>query len=277
MTTDNDPNMILTLVAHGHRATDVWADPHNKSFYLPPVSQAVNGKPSKAVVTKDGRSRQPTPSPNDRGRLKTSEAKLQITFGNKPKNPEVGYLLGSDRELCDIFLGSIEDCISQRMFTISFNQYNEVIMTSSSSNATLVKYHRQKGDRMNFTWIFPPGQKKIFVNAGDTEGDGIKITVGVPTHDTDKAAYEANCRNFMHLANSAATPHATTEPPFYLRTEKLGNGGFGSVYKARGMPDGRTVAVKYFKSKDVWTLETDILQKLSKTPHVSTALHLVIN
>ena len=276
MTTDNDPNIILTLVAHGHRATDVWADPHNNPFYIPPFSQAVNGEPLDAVVSKEDPFRQLTPTPDDPGRQKTTEAKLHITFGNKPKNPEVGYVLGSDRETCDIFLGSLEDCISHQMYTISFNQHNEVIMTSASGNPTAVKYHKQKADRTKFTWIFLPNQEKIFVNAGDTKGDAIKFFVVVPKHETDRAAYEAKCREFMGLVVRAANPSATTESPFYLQMEELGKGTFGSVHKARIMPDGRTCAVKYFKSKTVWTSEVDILRKLSKEPHVSTALHLVI-
>lgn len=130
-------------------------------------------------------------------------------------------------------------------------------------------------------------KKEILVTTG-----GIKFSVEVPTHRTDKMAYEANCRNFMkqakdailtmnvlglstrpktQLASGGRTSDATAEPPFYLRTGKLGEGGFGMVYKARSMPSGEVVAVKKFKSKNAWTLETDVLRKLSETPHVSSA------
>lgn len=291
MTTDNNPNIILTLVAQSHRAHNVWADPHNESFYLPPVSQAIDGDPPEVDVSPDDCFRQVTPSTDDPGLLKTTEPKLQITFSRLPKNPGVGYLLGSDRELCDICLGPIEDRISHGMYAISFNQNNEVVMKSSSGNPTVVTYDRQTEERRNFTWIFPSDQKKIFVNAGGT----IKFDVEVPTHDTDTAAYEANCQMFKELAESAshrinilslssqpntnqasgaATPRAKTEPPFYLQGEELSTGGFDTVYKGRAIPHGGTVAVKCFKSKDACILEAGILRTLSKTPHVSTALHL---
>lgn len=67
------------------------------------------------------------PGHDDPGLAKVSEPALQITFSRKPKNPELGYLLGGDRELCDILLGCPDDSISHRMFAISFNQYNEVL------------------------------------------------------------------------------------------------------------------------------------------------------
>lgn len=287
MTTDNDPNIILRLEAHGHRAHNLWAHPHNEAFYLPPLSEATNGGLREIVVSPDDWSRELTPGPRDPGLIKVTEPALQITFSKKPKNPELGYLLGSDPESCDIILGSMDDCISHRMFAISFNQYNEVIMETMSRNTTVVTYGGQTGTRRNFTWLFPPGQSNIFVKAAET----ITFKVIVPTHNTDKAAYEANCRDFMQLANSAshtmgllnfsslpetrlasgaATAHTTVEPPFYLRTKKLGNGGFGVVHKIRSMPDGGTAAMKEFKAKNIWTLEARVLRKLVDTPHVST-------
>lgn len=36
------------------------------------------------------------------------------------------------------------------------------------------------------------------------------------------------------------------------------------------MPDGRTVAVKTFDSKQAGTLEANVLREISKSPHVST-------
>lgn len=291
MTEDSNPCIILTLVAHGHRAHALWADKHNKAFYIPPTSQATTGVPREKVVNSKDISRALTPSPEDPSIVKMSEPKLQITFSNMPKNPSVGYLLGSDRETCDIFLGSLDDCISHQMMTITFNEYNEVVMKSSSRNETVVAYGGQKGKRKNFIWIFPAQEEGISVHAAKS----IKFVVEVPKHETDKVAYVANCSNFMKLVNStsqtmnllndsnrpdtelasgAETPHAIAEPPFYLRTARLGSGGFGVVYKARSMPDGGTVALKKFKSKNAWTLEAGVLRKLSKTPHVSTTLRL---
>ena len=42
--TNNNPNIIATLVAQSYRAYIVWADPHNEPFYLRPLSQAVDGR-----------------------------------------------------------------------------------------------------------------------------------------------------------------------------------------------------------------------------------------
>ncbi len=273
--TDNDPNVVVTLVAHGHRTLHMWADPQNGSFYIPPLSQATSEHPRASGVKPKKDNRERTPDPNDPSLVKTREPALQITFDKKPKNPELGYVLGSDRELCDIFLGYSNDYISERMFAISFNRNNEVIMKSWSSHAIAVSYGSQSWKRGVFTWIFPSDQEDIFVNIGDT----IMFTVVVPIHETDEATYEANCRTFMMPADSASHTSnllSLPEPPFYLRLAQIGKGGFGAVYKARSMPDGRTVAVKRFKSKAAWTLEADVLRKLSKTPHISTS-PIVIN
>ena len=287
--TINKPHIIATLVAHSHRAFTVWADPHNKPFYLRPLSQAVDGRLRKMVVNPvDGKARQVTPEADDHNRIKPSEPALQITFERKPKHPELGYLIGSDRDLCDIFLGSADDLISQFMFTMSFNQYNEVMMTSVSKNDIIVSYGKQEVRRRNFNWIFPSTKKSIFVTASEE----IRFTVVVPAHVTDRQSYETNCRNFMCLANSAAnilnlpnlpsqslvgpasgvaTSQAPMESPFYLRKRELGGGSFGKVYKARSVPDGKIVAVKRFKSKSAWKLEARVFRKIAKTPHVSTA------
>lgn len=108
--TNNKPHIIATLVAQGFRAFTVWADPHNEPFYLRPLSQAVDGRPRKMAVNPvDGTARQVTPDADDPNLIKPSEPALQITFSRKPKHSELGYLIGSDRDLCDIFLGSADD------------------------------------------------------------------------------------------------------------------------------------------------------------------------
>ena len=282
--TDNDPNIIVTLEAHSSRACTFWADPHNESFYIAPICQATSVSPQKVVEGRNNAIRAVTPDPKDPGRVKPREPALQLTFSEKPKKPELGYVLGSDRETCDIYLGTLDDCVSPQMFAISFNQNNEVIMKSRSSHATAVTYSAQTEERAVFTWIFPSDQD-ISVNIAET----IIFSVIVPTHGTDKAAFKDHCRDFRTLADSASgalnppnftKQQNTMEPPVYLRTGLIGSGGFGVVYKALSMPDGRTVAVKRFKSiksiqsKIAWKLEADVLKKLAKTPHVSTAFHL---
>lgn len=151
MKTDNNPDIILTLVAQCHRAHEVWADPHNESFYIRPLSQTNDRRLPEDDVKPDHVVREITPSSDDPHLIKATEPALRISFSKKPKNPELGYLLGSDHETCDIFLGSLADCISHQMYAISFNQYNEVTMKSSSGNRTLVTYREQQGTRNNFT------------------------------------------------------------------------------------------------------------------------------
>ena len=284
--TDNNPDIIVTLVADGIRAPEVWKDTFNESRYLPRAPQVTNGGQRELDTSTESNVRGASPPDDHHSLAPVMEPALQLTFSNPPKNPEIGYLLGSDKEICDVFLGSWDDAISPCMFSISFNQFDEVILQSSSTNKTQVSYSidgTKEVTRENFTWTFPPEVQNIHVTVAH---DGIQFFVVVPTHEKDKADYDANCQEFKKLAHSAnhtssqpgillargtATPQATAEPPFYLRTAKIGDGGFGVVYRARSMPHGGLVAVKTFKSKDTWQLEADILKKLSEIPHVSTA------
>ena len=285
--TRNDPNVIVTLLPRSFRAYNTWADPHNEPFYIPPKSPGHDEGSREVVGSSASDARQPTPEADDPGMTEPYEPALQITFSRGPKNPALGYLIGSDRSICDIYFGSTHDWISQKMFTITVNQYNQVIMTSLNNAKILVSYDKQQEERRKFTWIFPAEQETIFVQATKA----IMFTVEVPTHGTDKVTYERNCQNFLALASSASrtlnllkpssqpstglqsgatSSRVSTKRPFYLRTVKLGSGGFAKVHKAISMPGGRTVAVKRFKAKSAWALEADVLRKISKTPHVRT-------
>ena len=291
LATDNNPNVILTLVSDCSRASEVWEHLFNESRYFPHAPQATNRDiPELELGPDDDLFCEKTPPP-EAGEPK-KEPGLQLTFSNPPKNPALGYLLGSDEEVCDVYLGSTQDNISTCMLSISFNEHNELILRSSNSptiNPTTVTYiidGTPEVKRKHFSWILIPEAKKLHINVADH----IEFWAVIPKHVTNQAAYQANCRNFKNLARSAtgtqslpvgwslpnatsangvATPQATAEPPFYLRTAKIGKGGFGTVYKARSMPDGRTVAVKTFESKDAWTLEANVLRNISRTPHVS--------
>ena len=291
-TTDNHPDIILTLVADCTGASEAWEHLFNESRYLPHAPKATNGDIYKLEPRPNNLFRAKTPPARGPGVAPKKEPGLQLTFSNPPKNPELGYLLGSDEEICDVYLGSTDEAISASMLSISFNESNELILRSSNStsiNSTLVTYNineTQEVERTHFSWVLLPEAKNIHVNVADH----IEFWVVMPKHVTDQAAYQANCRNFKRLADSAtrtlslpdgwslpnatlasgaATDQARAEPPFYLRTAVIGDGGFGTVYKARSMPDGRTVAVKTFKSKAAWTMEASVVRKIAKTPHVS--------
>lgn len=148
MAKDNVPDIIIRLVARNAMSCQVWADKHNEAFYVPCLFEESNEKPREVAANLDDTDRAVTPPSEG---VKVSEPALQITFSNKPKNPELGYILGSDRDSCDVFLGTLETYISRNMFAIRFNEHNEVIMRSSSGNKTVVKYGGQTAERRNFT------------------------------------------------------------------------------------------------------------------------------
>lgn len=208
--TDNNPDIILTLVSDCAGASEVWEHFFNESKYLPHAPQA-----TKPVIRElepspdDDLFRDRTPPPEELEPKK--EPGLQLAFSNPPKNPALGYLLGNDEEVCDVYLGSTrKHGISACMFSIFFNEHNELILKSSNSttiNPTRVTYSidgtqdgTQQVTRKHFSWILLPEVQKIHVNVAGR----IEIWVVMPKHITDKEAYEANCRNFRRLAASAS-------------------------------------------------------------------------
>ena len=286
--TNNNPNIIVTLVPRTDEASRAWADSHNAPFYIPPKSQASDTAPRTVAVGPKGATKRP-PDTSDPKTVNPCKPALQVTFSSQPKNPGTGFLLGNDREVCDIFLGSKDDKISERMFVITFNKYNDVVLKSLSDAKIVVSYDEQEEERKNFTWILVEEQKRILVSVTRA----IQFTIEVPKHDIDKEAYYSNCRKFRELANSASralnlrdpssqpgtalasgrtTSEATKIRPFYLRTAKLGEGTYGSVHSARSMPSGKTVAVKVFESRSALAVEAKILKKICKAPHVSLVL-----
>ena len=84
----NDPRLIVTLEAHGTTAERAWNRPQNQDRCLPAF---------KFVV--DISSRESTPA------VDQPRSQIQLTFDDKPKNLEKGFVFGSDPQICDIFLG----------------------------------------------------------------------------------------------------------------------------------------------------------------------------
>lgn len=148
MTIHNNPNIIIRLVARNAIACQVWADPHNEAFYLPARFEESSEKSREVTASPDDTHRAVTPSSEG---MTVSEPALQICFSNQPRNPELGYVLGSHRESCDVFLGTLKQYISHNMFMIQLNEQDEVMMKSSSGNQTVVKYGGQIAERRNFT------------------------------------------------------------------------------------------------------------------------------
>ena len=107
---EKDPRLIMTLEAVSPTAERAWNRPQNQDRCLPA---------SESVV--DISSRESTPAIDQPG------SQIQLTFDDKPKNLDKGFVFGSDPQICDVFLGERGAGFSGQQFYITFNERGEVV------------------------------------------------------------------------------------------------------------------------------------------------------
>ena len=275
---EKDPRLIVTLEAYGTTAERAWNRPQNQDRCLP-ASESIE----------DISSRESTPA------VHQPKSQIQLTFNNKPKDLEKGFVFGSDLRICDIFLGERGAGFSGQQFCITFNERGEVIFKNTSRKKAQVDYNGEDPSRRNqFTWILFGTYKNIKIILGK---DDLIFKIKWPENrEFCPAEYEAHRNAYFKERRSALPPlsqldmesQPTTavptvqysprqEPPgqepIYLLEEELGRGGFGTVHKAVDVSTGDVHAAKKFHHGD-WKQEVDILMSLS---HVSVIIDLMID
>ena len=121
----------------------MWADPHNRSIYVPPSFTIKTSKDSRVKRTDAmGENNEPKPK-----KKKGKEPALSFLFNNWPKDFAKGYVLGTCGELCDALIGDPGDDVSQKMLAFTFNKHHELVMNVTSddpygSNLTARKEQR---------------------------------------------------------------------------------------------------------------------------------------
>ena len=281
---EKDPRLIVTLEADGTTAERAWNRPQNQDRCLPA---------SESVV--DISSRESTPA------VEQPASQIQLTFNDKPKDLEKGFVFGSDPQICDVFLGERGAGFSGRQFCITFNERGDVIFKNTSRKKAHVDYNGESPQfRNQFTWILFDTYKDIIITLG--EKDKLIFKVKWPKYrDSHRAEYEAYREAYFQERRNALPPlsqlgmesQQTTVVPtaqqsprqgsprpkpsgqqtIYLSEEELGRGGFGTVYKAVDVSTGDVYAAKKFDHGN-WKKEVDILMRLS---HVSVNIEQMIN
>ena len=276
---EKDPRLIVTLEAYGTTAERAWNRPQNRDRCLP-ASESVA----------DISSRESTPA------VGQPKSQIQLTFDNKPKDLEKGFVFGSDPRICDVFLGERGAGFSGQQFCITFNEGGEVIFKNTSRKEAQVDYNGENPHfRNQFTWILFGTYKNIKITMG--EEDDLIFKIKWPENrEFCPAEYEAHRNAYFKERRSAlpplsqlgmesqqttAVPTAQHSPrqepprqePIHLLEEELGRGSFGTVHKAVDVSTGEVYAAKKFHHSD-WKKEVDILMSLS---HVSGVVNLMID
>ena len=112
---EKDSRLIVTLKAYGTTVERAWNRPQNRDRCLP-ASESVA----------DISSRESTPA------VGQPKSQIQLTFDNKPRDLEKGFVFGSDPRICDVFLGERGTGFSGQQFYITFNKGGEVVFKNIS-------------------------------------------------------------------------------------------------------------------------------------------------
>ena len=258
----NDPRFIVTLEAVSPTAERAWNRLQNQDRCLP-ASESVA----------DTSSRESTPA------VDQPKSQIQLSFDNKPKDLEKGFVLGGDPRICDVFLGERGARFSGQHFCITFNERGEVIFKNKSRKEAQVNYNGENPSRRTqFTWILFDTYQNIKITVG--EEDDLIFKVEWPENrDSCRAEYEAHRDAYFEERRNAFPPlsqldmesqqttavpttkHSSRQEspqqesprqkppgqePIYLLKEELGRGGFGTVHKVVDVSTGNVYAGKGF-------------------------------
>ena len=232
-------------------------------------------------------------------------SQIQLTFDDKPKDLEKGFVFESDSRICDVFLGERGAEFSGQQFCITFNEREEIIFKNKSRKEVQVNYNGEASHfRSQFTWILFDTYQNIKITLG--KEDDLIFKIKWPKHETYRTKYEVHRNAYFEERRNAfpslsqldmktqqptAMPTAQHSPrqksseqesprqkslgqePIYLLKEELGHDDFNTIYKAVDISTDDVHAIKKFHHGD-WKKEVDILMSLL---YVSEVVNLMID
>ena len=258
-----DPRVIVILEADNTAAERAWNLPENRDRCT-------------RVAETDNRiteipSREPTPA------HEPNKSQIKLTFDQKPKNLEKGFVFGSDLKTCDVLLGAWIAGFTRQHFRIKFNPRGQLVLENVSQNVTRVSYNGELlPSRKQFTWILFDDYKNIKVTLNETENTELIFKVKrpenrkehhLPKYEANRDAYLKECQNATPSLSRLGMDSQQSQhrQPIYLPEEELGRGSFGKVYKVVNVSTGCEHAGKIFHAGN-WKKEVEILRTVS---HVS--------
>ena len=291
-----DPDLIAILIPSDKekRAENAFCLESNVERYLAPTQGTAEGRSIS--------SRETTPASNaeleDDERKYDSTHRLELTFGEVPKDYATGFSFGTNPQKCDVLLGRRGAFgISGLHFGVTFDVASDgkprLVLRDSSTNGMAVSYNGQarKEVRHHFTWI---------LNLEKEEGEwdvevhvrGLRFKVELASHDACKVQYDRNVAEFMEFGRTALPllnvlgmeSHPTTAQasqaltpkrlPVYIYEKTLGRGAFGQVDKVIDVSTGAVYARKtFFAQRDREDWLEDVRKEIRimrEYPHVST-------
>ena len=260
-----DPNLILTLKATGDYAKYAFCRPHNSDRYLPPSHEVVD-----ECINVSSREATPFTIPETEVDGEDCSHRNRLTFYQTPKNTQQGYVFGTDPRVCDVLLGNRGRYrVSNRHFCITFDEQKRVVLRDFSRWGTSVSYDGQARNqiRHHFTWIINLDHEKFDTKTIKVKVAGIEdftFEIKLAEHKTCKDGYGMRLNSYLEESRTALPPFkmlgihsqeataAPTQPlspgqrPIYVKSDELGRGEFGRVYRVIDVSTGLTFAGKTF-------------------------------
>ena len=269
----DDPNLICILRPCSVRAERVFSLEHNQTRYIPPPSED-------ALVAACSRDATPaTVSGSD----EKSSSQIRLTFDQKPKNVQQGFVFGSDPNTCDVLLGPSKNRISRQHFRIAFDECERLVIEAISKTRSMVLSYNGQGeqqDRRLFKWILFQGPDIVVTVDKGVHRESIMFDIEQPRHTRCQTEFQNNVRLFLSESRNAIGPldlldinsldstalptpkEALKQLAIYIQDEELGRGQFGTVYKSVDVSTGRVYAGKYF-NKGAWKREVNIMRQMA--------------
>ena len=127
--TGEDPNLILIVKARKGDAANALVLSHNGDRYVP------------SIKFPETQTRESTPPEEEQDDTSDIE-ELRLTFDKPPKDIRRGFSFGTNREACDVLLGSnkFQSNISGVHFSIGFDKERRLVLQDDSTRGTSISY-----------------------------------------------------------------------------------------------------------------------------------------
>ncbi|KAI0432722.1 kinase-like domain-containing protein [Xylaria sp. FL1042] len=186
---------------------------------------------------------------------------LRVTTDHEPKSTSVGFMFGSDKDVCDILVATEwQGGISKKHFALQIEM--------PSGHGTLIfKSHTRHGTRVSSAEM---PRKLVQTQRAISENDrelsvfisGLKIQLLFPDHRAHEAEWQQNwseyCRryssqvpvlNHLTIKSASTVTSIPWEGRYHLGAE-LGAGAFGTVRLVTDARTGQRYAAKQYRTLD---------------------------